>query len=471
MGAKKILFPLEMRDGEKVHTLEELKEKFDISRVLEYANSGQLVKWLRDREAADMAAKIDSLDNQSEEYAVGVCEAVLGEVCEELLRQIKEIKVQKEEDGKRAAEQLRIAEEQAKEERRKAEEQKKQPPTILVNEQGIYLVEGDRVIPRKIAVINGRYSRDFYKDNGVVQEGKYAYYLKNTSKEDMKPINFLGRIDLETGEEKILCKMEESTDRCLFGLVANGRGLGHLGGIRNHKLFFLQSSSDEDFLILEIDLDSMKKISHKLENDPRPLYTRVGGISFSSRSIKPCMEDWLHIDESGKHIYCCMREDKKHYIADIDLEEDKVITIASLKGEHDWGYMNRGVGKYGFIMCDGYTIGSKYAEGSCLYYNPQKKEMQQYDVLGNEIYKLQERHNQSRIELYCHDEKIYWLVQMGEYFGGPGLILMEYDVLTKESIERVRLKAPDVRGYFTIQQRGLFIDEIFVSNNYLYLNP
>lgn len=472
MAMKKILFPLEMGNGEKVHTLEELKENFDIESILVYAESGQLVRWLRDRGEADMAGRIEALDRQSEEFAKGVCETIMGEAGEELLRQIAEAKEQKERAEKEAEEQKEREEKETAErirmEQEKEEERRKQPPTILVNEQGIYLVEGDRVIPRKMVVINGKYSRNFYKDNGVVQEGKYVYYLKNTSKEDMRPINFLSRIDLETGEEEILCKMEESTDGCLFGAVINGRGLGHLGGIRNHKLLFLQDVS-EDFEIIEIDLDSMEKFPHKLENEPRPLYTRFGGISFRSESIKPHREDWLHIDESGKHIYCYMREsNKEYYIADIDLEENKIITIASSKNNHQ--YISWGTGKYDFILCEGYWSGNSCIIEKCMYYNSKTKEMQQCDALANEICKLQERHGQLKLELCCHDEKIYWLVQMREYFGGPGAILMEYDVLTKKSIERARLGTSDVKGYFTIQPHGLFIDEIFVSNNYLYIN-
>lgn len=42
----KVKFPLEMKDGYKVKTLEELLEHFDIERVMEYYFSGKLQNWL-----------------------------------------------------------------------------------------------------------------------------------------------------------------------------------------------------------------------------------------------------------------------------------------------------------------------------------------------------------------------------------------------------------------------------------------
>lgn len=129
---KKMLFPLEMRNGEKVYTLVELREKLDVGRLLEYAENGRLEKWLQDREAVEMAAKIESLDKTSEEFARGVCEVILGEVNEEILSRIADAKVEKEaakakkeEAAKAAAEQRRIEEEQAAAEQLRIEKERK----------------------------------------------------------------------------------------------------------------------------------------------------------------------------------------------------------------------------------------------------------------------------------------------------------------------------------------------------------
>lgn len=45
--AKKVRFPLEMEDGVEVRSMEELRDNFSLSRVLEYFNDGRLVHGFR----------------------------------------------------------------------------------------------------------------------------------------------------------------------------------------------------------------------------------------------------------------------------------------------------------------------------------------------------------------------------------------------------------------------------------------
>ena len=40
--AKKIKFPLEMKDGVMVRTIEELRENFDVEKLVEHYESGKL---------------------------------------------------------------------------------------------------------------------------------------------------------------------------------------------------------------------------------------------------------------------------------------------------------------------------------------------------------------------------------------------------------------------------------------------
>ena len=49
MAKKKIRFPLEMSDGTRVHSLDELREHFDLGSVLGYYKNGKLLAWLNDR--------------------------------------------------------------------------------------------------------------------------------------------------------------------------------------------------------------------------------------------------------------------------------------------------------------------------------------------------------------------------------------------------------------------------------------
>ena len=72
--AKKIRFPLEMKNEIEVRSMEELRNNFSISRVLSYLKNGKLEIWLRDRFETDIADKIGQLDSQAEDLAKRLCE-------------------------------------------------------------------------------------------------------------------------------------------------------------------------------------------------------------------------------------------------------------------------------------------------------------------------------------------------------------------------------------------------------------
>lgn len=72
--AKKIRFPLEMKDGKEVRTLEELKEFFSIKQVVKYIESGRLLIWLEDRYYSDIADEIRKIDVNDSESAKKICE-------------------------------------------------------------------------------------------------------------------------------------------------------------------------------------------------------------------------------------------------------------------------------------------------------------------------------------------------------------------------------------------------------------
>ncbi len=65
--AKKIRFPLEMDNGVEVRSMEELRNNFSLSRVLEYVQNEKLITWLRDRyenNIADAIAELDKTDSE-----------------------------------------------------------------------------------------------------------------------------------------------------------------------------------------------------------------------------------------------------------------------------------------------------------------------------------------------------------------------------------------------------------------------
>lgn len=71
--AKKVRFSLEMDNGVKVISVEELKENFSLSRVLGYIADGKLITWLQDRYATELADEVGKLDKDDSELAKKVC--------------------------------------------------------------------------------------------------------------------------------------------------------------------------------------------------------------------------------------------------------------------------------------------------------------------------------------------------------------------------------------------------------------
>lgn len=71
--SKKIRFPLEMENGLKVNTVQELKENFYLPQVMVYFTNGSLVPWLRDRYEEDLANEVDVLQKEDTNVAEKLC--------------------------------------------------------------------------------------------------------------------------------------------------------------------------------------------------------------------------------------------------------------------------------------------------------------------------------------------------------------------------------------------------------------
>lgn len=72
--ARKIRFPLKMKNGEEVRTLDELKENFDLESVLGYFTDGKLVTWLADRYYDDKAEAVSALKSDMPDLNAKLCE-------------------------------------------------------------------------------------------------------------------------------------------------------------------------------------------------------------------------------------------------------------------------------------------------------------------------------------------------------------------------------------------------------------
>lgn len=72
--AKKIRFPLKMKNGAEVRTLDELKENFDIESVLGYFTDGKLATWLADRYYDEKAEAVSALSADTPELNAKLCD-------------------------------------------------------------------------------------------------------------------------------------------------------------------------------------------------------------------------------------------------------------------------------------------------------------------------------------------------------------------------------------------------------------
>ncbi len=71
--AKKIRFPLKMKNGAEVRTLDELKENFDLESVLGYFTDGKLATWLADRYYDEKAEEVSALSADTPELNAKLC--------------------------------------------------------------------------------------------------------------------------------------------------------------------------------------------------------------------------------------------------------------------------------------------------------------------------------------------------------------------------------------------------------------
>lgn len=73
MHRRKIKFALELRDGEQVRSMEELREHFDTEKIIGYFQDGKLVEWLDDRFYTDEAEEVRKLSKDDLQLGKKLC--------------------------------------------------------------------------------------------------------------------------------------------------------------------------------------------------------------------------------------------------------------------------------------------------------------------------------------------------------------------------------------------------------------
>lgn len=95
MAKRIIRFPLKMKNGAEVRTIEELRENFDIDTVLSYFTNGKLAIWLRDRYYDDLSKAVMQLSADSKNIGAELC-SILGVDYHEPSRSVSDIKREQE---------------------------------------------------------------------------------------------------------------------------------------------------------------------------------------------------------------------------------------------------------------------------------------------------------------------------------------------------------------------------------------
>lgn len=93
--AKTIKFPLEMKDGVKVRTIEELRNNIDYDKLSVYFLNGKLHKWLTDRSYDEYANRINEINIESSNAMKELCD-ILGVQYADNLSRHNDLKKQKE---------------------------------------------------------------------------------------------------------------------------------------------------------------------------------------------------------------------------------------------------------------------------------------------------------------------------------------------------------------------------------------
>ncbi len=94
--AKTVKLPLEMSNGVMVRTIEELKENFDIKKIVGYFSDGKLSKWLESRYYEEELEKVNELSEDDSELAKKLCDIFGVEYIEDVKIDIKKIKEEQE---------------------------------------------------------------------------------------------------------------------------------------------------------------------------------------------------------------------------------------------------------------------------------------------------------------------------------------------------------------------------------------
>ena len=188
-----INFPLILKNNVKVRSIEELRENFDIEKIMEYYCNGKLLQWLERRYYDEIAEKIKALSQNNEKLVEKIAEILGAKIEKEKENTINIVEIQEKVNLKEKVKDW-VAEEYLEKIDFIADSQERFETLIERGYRKIYLYEGEFVIRRSFTdleiigikepvkiKIEAKDERDFAKQNIVLK------YIDYATKDDVAP--------------------------------------------------------------------------------------------------------------------------------------------------------------------------------------------------------------------------------------------------------------------------------------------
>lgn len=234
---KKIKFPLEMASGVQVRSLEELKQNFELEKVIEYYMNGKLFIWLKDRYYDNEAEQILKLDSKDENLKEKICNIFHVEYAASQEVDIIKLKVR----AKRIFELKKYTddEEIIKSVDKVAFNQEELTSLLYDGVKLIYLCGRQFIIPlneenvtyigvnNPIAIINSQVFVDFSKKNILLKDitynEKYQNIVQNNSVKEEKVKTEVSVVQYKTSAlfEPIMMIVDRKESSKLFDVINN----------------------------------------------------------------------------------------------------------------------------------------------------------------------------------------------------------------------------------------------------------
>lgn len=417
---KQIRFPLEMKDGKKVNSLDELRENFSISKLQEYFLDGRLTVWLRHRSLDVLAEGITNIPKEADDSLEQICRILEISISDEVMEEIERYKDKAEETEDVDEENETLEAEEVIGDTGPVEE--KENVFFRAND-GIWLDTGESMTE----VLHREERYNFSLGRGFAAEGDELYIICDLRLRSKRAEQYaIKRYNIRSGSWEIIVTLTEDEKES-----GEKKNLYYILGIRNHILVYWERKRYHK----EINLHTLNILTRESKNLTIPSSVAVGWEPFQMLSLDPFDRIYSKnppflIDAMGTHIYSWEIVYNKNCLAKIDLESGKIERLCT-----DWFGLAR--------ICDEGAVFRRYVHENCYFYNFKKRELKRIPWSLNR-------------NVYYHKGKVYCIAN----YNKSQLYVSEYNPSTEESKEIKK---------FTVDRNMDSIPDIRVSNDKVYV--